>query len=697
MRFQQLKRNPNNILKKKLVKSGKNWIVIASLSIIGGILFMSPTTVKADVASTQQPIVQNDNINSQPTETTQTPVAETTPSAPTSNQPTPTQPETPVAAKTNLNLEPAEKEITPTQPQQVPNQTQQPQTQDQQVLDQNTQVADPVDSTNSVTPPSGMDGTVVHQGVDGTSPYFITDKGTLYFTDGTLDSSTTKKIGDTYLNITAIDTSLASPNSVYAPVDSSYLFAGNVNNTNWSGMKSMNLSNLNTSKVTNMSHMLSILTGLTSIDVSNFDTSNVTDMSYMFDASPHISSLNLNNFDTSKVTNMSYMFNDLINLKELHLASFDTSNVTADNMKQIFDIAETSEIELGPNADFSKATPGYPYFYVPQEGPTDGMMASYWINKEGTLKFDSTHLLTDYKAKPGETETFVMGGLHYYMYTYLNENDYLNGKLYSSSPVYSLAILSKDMLQSDLDKVQNTDIPSAWKLDSEKSNLTTSNPDMSASIDVLKQMISESFPKYKDWPINLENLAIIFRKTFTNSIDKTFTLNMYYTGSLPSSNSGSSHDYLPITSLIQTVATFADKPAVQLWSFDRNTSAITQVTNRELSPDSGWYSDRMVTVDKINYLRVATNEWVKASDVYRYVANSTNVSVNNNSQGFAPLFKAEGTNVTDRTLNNDSNWYSDYIAYLGNTDDIKQTNDIQDKYYRVATNEFVSANDVTTE
>lgn len=555
------------------------------------------------------------------------------------------------------------------------------------------------------TVPAGIDGTVTEQGKDGTSNYFITDKGTLYFTDGSLDKDATQAIGLKHSkDVLAVDTSLASPNSVYAPEDSSYLFAGDNMATHWNSTESMNLSNLNTSKVTNMSNMFSELKYLTEINLSNFDTSNVTDMSYMFWASPYISSLNLNSFNTSKVTDMRYMFNDLIYLKELRLANFDTRKVSSDNMKNIFDISRLSEIELGPNADFSRAKPSYLDFYVPQDGTVNGMAASYWINsvngKEGNLKFSTSNLLTDYKAKPDETETFIMGGLYYSQQVRLNEVDYLNGKLYSRSPVYPLSIGSNDILKSDLHKIQNTNIPSDWTLDPTISTLTTDNTNP-ASIDKLKKIIVSEEPEYQNLPLNLKNIVTILKDMFTNSAynGKTFTLKMCYTGSLPVHNpkpsSNSNHDYLPITSLIQTVATFADKPAVQLWSFDRNTSSITPVTNRELAPDSNWYSDRTVTVDNIDYLRVATNEWVKSNDVYRYITNPTNIIVNNNSQGFASLYKAEGTNVTDRTLSNGSNWYSDYIAYLGKNDDTKQSNDSQDKYYRVATNEFVKMDDTT--
>ena len=73
-------------------------------------------------------------------------------------------------------------------------------------------------------------------------------------------------------------------------------------------LTSLNLSNFNTTNVTNMSSMFYYVHSLTSLDLSNFDTSNVTDMSYMFYNMYGLTSLDLSNFNTSKVTDMRYIF-----------------------------------------------------------------------------------------------------------------------------------------------------------------------------------------------------------------------------------------------------------------------------------------------------------------------------------------------------------------------------------------------------
>ncbi|WP_338217320.1 SLAP domain-containing protein [Companilactobacillus muriivasis] len=65
MRFQQLKKQSNVILRKKLYKSGKNWIVATTLALAGGIILGMPSmVVKADDVDTN-------TVNTQQTESVQ--------------------------------------------------------------------------------------------------------------------------------------------------------------------------------------------------------------------------------------------------------------------------------------------------------------------------------------------------------------------------------------------------------------------------------------------------------------------------------------------------------------------------------------------------------------------------------------------------------------------------------------------------
>ena len=131
-------------------------------------------------------------------------------------------------------------------------------------------------------------------------------------------------IGNWFDNIRDIDLSNFDTSRV---TDMHYMF------WNMHSLTSLNISNFDTSKVTNMNAMFMSMWSLTSLNISNFDTSKVTNMSSMFD-NTGLTSLNLSNFDTSKVTNMSRMFAFMRNLTTLDLSNFDTSKVT--NMNSMF-------------------------------------------------------------------------------------------------------------------------------------------------------------------------------------------------------------------------------------------------------------------------------------------------------------------------------------------------------------------------
>ncbi len=101
-----------------------------------------------------------------------------------------------------------------------------------------------------------------------------------------------------------------------------------------SNINSLNLSNINTSNVTNMSYMFYYCRSLASLDLNGLDTSNVTDMSYMFDSCIALTNLDLSKFNTGNVTDMSYMFYFCRLLTSLSLNGFETNDVT--NMNYMF-------------------------------------------------------------------------------------------------------------------------------------------------------------------------------------------------------------------------------------------------------------------------------------------------------------------------------------------------------------------------
>ncbi|WP_334352016.1 beta strand repeat-containing protein [Companilactobacillus sp. HBUAS56257] len=125
-----------------------------------------------------------------------------------------------------------------------------------------------------------------------------------------------------------------------------------------------------------------------------------------------------------------------------------------------------------------------------------------------------------------------------------------------------------------------------------------------------------------------------------------------------------------------TVATFSDQPAVQVYAL--NNDQITPA-NRKLMPQTDWLVDRQTTIGGQKFYRATTNEWIKASQVYPFVYNQTVVHTTAEKK----LYTAQGNLVANRKLNSDSAWKVDRIAYLND-----------EKYFRVATNEFVKAVDL---
>ncbi|MBR0270004.1 MAG: BspA family leucine-rich repeat surface protein [Prevotella sp.] len=89
------------------------------------------------------------------------------------------------------------------------------------------------------------------------------------------------------------------------------------------------LNYLNTSEVTNMSHMFDGCYSVTKLNVSSFNTAKVTDMSYMFEDCGSLTSLDVSNFNTSRVTNMENMFFGCRSLTNLNVSSFNTAYVTS--------------------------------------------------------------------------------------------------------------------------------------------------------------------------------------------------------------------------------------------------------------------------------------------------------------------------------------------------------------------------------
>lgn len=93
----------------------------------------------------------------------------------------------------------------------------------------------------------------------------------------------------------------------------------------------LDLSNFNTSNVTDMNNMFFNCSSLTELDLSGFNTSNVTSMYGIFFNCSSLTSLDLSNFDTSKITSLNACFQQCSSLENLNLSNFNISKVTSMN------------------------------------------------------------------------------------------------------------------------------------------------------------------------------------------------------------------------------------------------------------------------------------------------------------------------------------------------------------------------------
>ena len=147
-----------------------------------------------------------------------------------------------------------------------------------------------------------------------------------------------------YLGNTGVET--LNMSKVIFPSDSSFAF------TNLPYLKHLTLDDVDTSNVTNMSHMFNTLASLEEIDVSSFNTSNVVNMDHMFTSIPLLKEIDVSNFDTSKVTNFYAMFSSLRSLEYLDLSTFKVDQLTSHPWGLIDGSENVLEINLS-NWDFS--------------------------------------------------------------------------------------------------------------------------------------------------------------------------------------------------------------------------------------------------------------------------------------------------------------------------------------------------------
>ena len=180
----------------------------------------------------------------------------------------------------------------------------------------------------------------------------------------------------------------AEPEKVYLNRDSSKMFYSEPYVQKIRNVLEIDLSNFDTSKVTNMSNMFLGMSNLTSLNLSNFDTSQVTNMAGMFFNILLLTTLDFSSFNTSKVTSMSNMFNNMPSLTTLDLSSFDTSNVT-DMRYMFFSMSNLTTLDLS-NFNTSQVTNMNGMFSLPDMWASNDKLEKIYVNND----FNTSKLAT---------------------------------------------------------------------------------------------------------------------------------------------------------------------------------------------------------------------------------------------------------------------------------------------------------------
>lgn len=649
MRFEQLKRESGSVIRKKLYKKGKMWIVASALSFAGGIVLLGTTTnnIFADTVNSQDTVVSN--IQSDSTATGETNTADSTKEITTTvnvqtNLGTITMNATGKAGETiQLNV-PDKTGYTP---------------------DKNTiNVAIDADGTATTTDmitytlKDANENNNVDQNGDEND---TKDSNSL----STLNSSPNiQKSTDDSLNSSSRTEGVNSGIQATAADDSTNLAAGYNGTSQWyineNGDLHIGAGNFNDPSSLDSDYWVGVFagSGFSRNDAESLQTKitkiildgnivapiNSTELFGEFTNLTEIE--NLNSLDTSKVTNMGMMFMNDSSLTSLDLSKFDMSEVikTDDDSSdpipsgtdQMFDGTKLSSITLGAKNKFMNNVS------LPNALNAD------WVNigtgtidfPQGNLNFTETapslSTLYDGNGKTG-TETFV---------------PYDASKVKGSLTIHSN--LGDKVVDNITGKIGN-------------------------SIDVNVPAV-EGYKADK----TIVKATVNADGTITTTDFVTYTK---ITSGGSGSNEGSSSN-LKIVDKSQLVSTYPDKNEVTLYKLDG--SKLTPIKNRALAAGTDWYSDKVVILgsgdDAVKYVRVATDEWMKLSDGYRYENKKLVVTTNNDNM--TQLLKSEAVPVTNRALGPRSSWLVDRIGYLDTSDNPKG-------FYRVATNEFVDPDNVS--
>lgn len=450
--------------------------------------------------------------------------------------------------------------------------------------------------------------------------------------------------------------------------DMSGMFSGT------SSLTDLNLSNFNTENVANMSSMFSGASKLTNLNLSNFNTSKVTSMQTMFYGMNSLSSLNVSNFDTSNVTNMQQMFAQMSNTPttglKLDLSSFNTKNV--EDMSSMFNSSQNiasldisnfddrklysanpepnsslyyifldntslSKIKVGENFKLSNAyIPADDYHNLKEGQINNNTWFSYNKDNENNPRLaDLTKsvLVGDlfdgkahqYAAVPGApyegsktvniknnldkdgTNVTIQDSISP---EYINSYLYIDAPKksgYTASPTKIKVTATANGLVASPDEITYTAIPHTSGGGSSSSG-STSNGNIKKSIQYVTVNPDIGHANLYTFSGKLvKNRGLDHDSDWYSDEIMTLKGDHYYRVATDEwVKTNNVHVYQNKNSVVET----KDEPVTSL-----STILGTKVTNRGLAKYTSWKSDRTVIIDRQLYYRVATGEYVSASDV----------------------------------------------------------------------------------
>jgi len=453
-------------------------------------------------------------------------------------------------------------------------------------------------------------------------------------------------------------------------VDAEYMFGDDIK------LGSLDVENFNTAKVKDFESMFFNDLDLNSpLNVGNFDTSNATDMGNMFEACGKVTSLDVSKWNTSKVSDFDQMFAG-VGIKSIDISNFDMTtkdpiyDFNADSLA-MFANDPIKDIDLGPKNDFSNS--GHVYAGNFTFSHTDFENNPTLMTDSGTTKVsfadekDPNYLGNIYNGDGKGPKMVLVSGANIV-------KDYdvkLNYKITDPNKTGQIDLGKYNMYGGEaktIDTPSNAQYPK-YLADSKTITLNVKTAeDGTKSIVTDPETITYTKPADPVKPVKPINPSKPV-KPVTPSKPARPT----------NSSSSSSESPAPdVEEYDQTVATFSDKPDVSLYDLSEDKMAVDK--DRALAPKSDWKADKVVTINKVKYYRVATNEWVKSNQVYSY--SPTDEIVRTNAGNYKTLLNAEGNPIKSRALAANTSWKTDRIAYINDQ-----------RYYRVATNEFVSASD----